>query len=60
MPDAPRQRRTAASILEGIKARYENELETLQRARDEVDASTTRLEIMTSILNDAEKDVGAE
>ena len=60
MPDTPRQRRTAASIVEGIKARYENELETLQRAKDEVDASTTRLEIMTSILNDAEKNGEAE
>ena len=56
----PRQRRTASSIVEGIKARYDNELKTLQKAKDDVDASVMRLSIMTEILNDAEKNVEAE
>ena len=56
MPETtPRQRRTAASIVEGIKARYENERETLEKLQDEVEASTMRLSIMADILNDANK-----
>ena len=55
MTKTTNQHRTAGSILEGIKERYENELETLHKLQDEVEASTLRPSIMTDILNDAEK-----
>ena len=57
MTETPRQRRTAASIVEGIKARYVNEQETLKKAQDEAEASLSRLILITEILNEAEKDV---
>ena len=56
MTESPRKRRTAASFLESIKAKYASEHEALTEARAKVDAQLVRLAVLQEIL-DAEIDM---
>ena len=55
MTDTPRQRRTAASILEIIQQRLSHEQMMLAQDEDEASMRRTRVTVLESILKDAEK-----
>ena len=55
MPETTRQRRTVASILDEIGARYAKEQQILFDAEAEVLLSKARLEVITNIMNDVGK-----
>ena len=56
----PRQRRTAASILEGIQERLEREQDQLEDAQRVVLRLHERVAVIKEFLADAEKDGKAE
>ena len=57
MPETtPRQRRTAASILEGIQERLEHEQDQLEDAQRVVLRLHERVAVIKEFLADAEKD----
>ena len=60
MIETPRQRRTAASILDEIGARYAKEQRILFDAEAEVLLSKARLEVIKDIMNDCEKNGGGD
>ena len=60
MNETPRQRRTAASILDEIGARYAKEQRILFDAEAEVLLSKARLEVIKDIMNDCEKNGGSD
>ena len=60
MTEPTRQRRTAASILEGIRGRLEHERIMLQQAQDEEVKLRTRIVTLESVLKDAEKNGESE
>ena len=61
MPETtPRQRRTAASVIEGIQHRLDMENDSLAEAKDLVARIQTRIFTIQAILQDAEKDGEAE
>ena len=51
------QRRTAASIVDGIRAMFVSEQHLLEQAQEQVNIHRARLAAIDTILNDAEKDV---
>ena len=55
MTDTPKQRRTAASIVEGIRAQFVAEQHLLTQAQAQVALHTTRLAMIDAILDESEK-----
>ena len=60
MIETTRQRRTAASILDEIGARYAKEQRILFDAEAEVLLSKARLEVIKDIINNCEKNGGGD
>ena len=60
MPEPTRQRRTAASIIEGVQNRLADEVAQLQEAETLVTRIKTRIFTIQAILQDAEKNGEAE
>ena len=60
MIETPRQRRTAASIVEGVKNRLADEQAQLQEAETLVIRIKTRIFTIQAILQDAEKNGSAD
>ena len=60
MTDTPRQRRTAASIIDGIQHRLNEELSALEDANRQVSCHLTRIAVIKQIMADAEKNGESE
>ena len=60
MPDTPRQRRTAASIIELIEMRLADAEVDVIQAESDVHAKRERVNAIRAILTDAEKNGQAE
>ena len=60
MTDAPRQRRTAAAVIERIQKRIEGEQQALLKAEAMVAVATTRIAALQSALDDILADVEPE
>lgn len=60
MPETPRQRRTSASILEGIRLALTDELQAIRETEDQLKYHQIRSTMLEQMLSNAEKNGEAE